>query len=662
MDVLRGEFIRPSRVSTILSSVHSVSQPIFTASVHEIDSSITQFQHILSMSSRSDSPRPVFVTILAMMRHRRYTLSNQREDLDKAIVYFTESILLPPISWLQNGPVILHTLFLLANSLVMRSKVSKQPEDVIYAIKYLIHLRDQPVVIPCYYVTALLVDALALQVELEAGNVTQNIREMAALSRELLTLETSGVDTTHTILLTCSFVLSRIPTFNPDQSLDEIIEFLRVARGHRPDILECHIAFARSLCCRHSMTCRNDDYEEVTSVLDEILTYPSARDTGDESVAKALRYATDLSTGLAIVRSIACPTPEDLEEAINRTRTHSDSPYRDHSSVVLDPEAIAEQRFHYFGSSEGLGVEESFGYSPLDRQLRQMTLKSKPDFTQAVDQIKDLRSGIRNEDNTTKIDEAVKKGRIILASHSPNRTDPHQTILLNLFGAFNFEAFQRTNKIEYLNESISVHRQVIESPFPHLIRFATFPLLSHSLFLRSQHFPDHRTQDLNEAIELLSQYVNNASQRLPDRFRLACRWASSARRTRHPSVSSAYETALALMQEALLFAPTLQLQHTTLAMYKVTHSLPLDFASHRIDHYQVEEAIEVLERGRALLWSEMRHLRASTDQLLEANPELGRKFATVNRDLEELTKSVPPSHKLGKPADGGAITVWARLG
>ena len=109
------------------------------------------------------------------------------------------------------------------------------------------------------------------------------------------------------------------------------------------------------------------------------------------------------------------------------------------------------------------------------------------------------------------------------------------------------------------------------------------------------------------------------------------------------------------MQDALLFSPTLQLQHTSFAVHDVNHSLPLDFASHRIDRYQLEGAIEVLERGRALLWSEMRHFRTSTDQLLEADPELGRKFVAVNRELEELTKSVTPNHQLGKPVDDGEV-------
>ena len=636
--------------------MRSVSEPfIGSASVHEIDSRITECQHVLStMSSRSDPDRPVLLSYLAIKLHDRHRVSNKREDLDKEIVYSTESILSPPISLLQHGPDILHTLFLLARSLVMRSEVSKQPEDVIYATKYLTHLRDRPVAIPLlprHDVTALLVEALALQVELEAGNVMQNIREMAVLSRELLTLKTSGVDTTRLILLTGRAVVSRIHPFDPDQPLDELIEFLRVARKHRPNLLQCHIAFAASLSCRYFMTGGNDDYEEVAPVLDEILTYPPSENTQDEFLAYARSYATSLVTHLARIRSATYPTPEYLEEAIYRTRTDFDSPFRDDSLFVLDPEAISEQRFRYFGSTEGLGVEKSSGDSSLSRQFRRLQ-EIKPEFIRAYDQMKDLHSEICNEDNATKIDETVKKGRTILASYS--RTDTLYVGLLNLFGGVNYEAFQRTEKIEYLNESISVLRQVIESPFPQVIRFKRLSLLSDSLILRSLLSPGHRAQDLNEAMELASQCVNNAYESLPDRLQHACQWAIAARHIRHPSVSSAYETALALMQDALLFSPTLQLQHTTLAMYNVTHSLPLDFASHRIDSDQLEEAIVILERGRALLWSEMRRLRTPIDQLLEADSELGRKFTAVNRDLEKLTKSVPPSLKLGMPADDGS--------
>ncbi len=112
---------------------------------------------------------------------------------------------------------------------------------------------------------------------------------------------------------------------------------------------------------------------------------------------------------------------------------------------------------------------------------------------------------------------------------------------------------------------------------------------------------------------------------------------TTRRRERHA-------VAAKLVQKVEPFTPTLQLQHATLAAtYDDFHRMPLDYASYYVDLRQPEEAIETLERGRALLWSEMRHLRTSVDRFLQADPHLGHKFAAVSRDPEALTKSIPPS-------------------
>ena len=268
--------------------------------IHEIDSSITQLQHDLSIFTRSDLRRLKSINSLAEKRIRRYALPDQREDLDKAIadltesiVDLTESMLLSPLSLLQHGSIILASLFLLAGTLFERSDVSKQPEDAICATKYLYYLRDQPHEIPTTsrcQVTAALIAVLALQVELEAGDVMQNIREMVVLSRELL--ETSDVNATHLILLIDSVVISNIHPAVPGQPLDELIEFSRVARERKPDLLEGHMTLASSLGYRYDMTCANDDYEEATSILDEIIAYRSPENGQDESVAKARAWAT----------------------------------------------------------------------------------------------------------------------------------------------------------------------------------------------------------------------------------------------------------------------------------------------------------------------------------------------------------------------------------
>ena len=610
---------------------------ILTGSTHEIDSSITQLQHHLSMFPRFDPRRHEDVLSLGAQRFLRYTPSNQREDLDKALVHLTESILLSPPFWLQRGPDILAALFLLASALFLRSKVSKQPEEAISATKYFFHLRDQPQEIlgtSRHRVTASVVEALALQVMLEAGNVMQNIWTMAVLCHELLTLKMSNlasdVDAADLIHHIHAVVQPKILDGFPDQPLDELIECLRAAKRHRPDVLEGHVALAVSLSSRYSKTWVDDDYKEAVSVLDEIIAYRSPGNSQDESVAKYRGFATVYVASMAIMRSDAYENPEYLEEAIYRTRTcfsSADFMEHYHQSLRFDLEDTAKKRLKYFGSDKE--VEGWHGTLQSELVVSEDRLKS----------MKLLILGIRNNDDTTNIHEAIEQGRSILASSPDVDT-------LNFFSDALDEAFDRTKKIEYLNESISVRRQVIESPHSYAGPFRTLGNLSLGLLRRSDRFPGYHTQDVNEGLDLLSKCVHDARGSFPNRLRLALLWTLYARRHRHTSVSTAYETTLSLIQDAPLFSPTLQLQHTTLIRHVIIPSFPLDYASYQLDHHQLEEAIETLERGRSLLWSEMRHLRVSIDPLLEVDPDLGHKFAAVNRNLEELTKSVPPSYKL----------------
>ncbi|KAI9451570.1 CHAT domain-containing protein [Lactarius psammicola] len=326
---------------------------------------------------------------------------------------------------------------------------------------------------------------------------------------------------------------------------------------------------------------------------------------------------------------------------------------------------VAEQRFDYFGSVEGL--EGSSGNLPLSQPVPVWSIeefKGNPEIDQwekKLGLLKGLLSGIRDCD-VTEIDEAIKKGRSVLPSA---RRDLFTSYSFLLFGDILFEAFERTNKIEYLNESIGTHRQILEDPSSNFLHSQSLDRLARSLLTRYMYFPAHRTQDMDELVKLLSQHTNDGYATFPNRFPLACVWAICARRSRHPSISTAYESAMLLMKDTLLFAPTLQLQHATLATSHHTHTMPLDYASYQVDLYQLEEAVETLERGRALLWSEMRHLRISVDRLLEADPQLGHNFAAINQELEELTKSITPSPRLNVD-DGGvddlrAVDPFGRL-
>ena len=531
--------------------------------------------------------------------------------------------------------------------------MSNQPEDAIYAAKYLRHLRDQPhqaFGFPRHRVAKLLLDALAFQVESKAGNVMQNVGEMAVLCRELLT---SDVDITRPILLIYEKVRSRIRPWVPDQPLDQLIECLRAVKKHKPHLREARFALAFCLGIRYCMTFVNDDYEEAASVFDEILTFSSPGDSEDIFVARTQR----LVTGLAVIRSKTHQTPEYSEEAIYRARAFLSSPPEEHpffhSLINRSLEDTAKQRLHYFGSTEGPEARSSHSWPSQLVEAYGDYGGDDSDFGRIYNKVmrlEELLSWICNSD-ITDIEKVIEDGRTILTSS--DLSNPFTFYFLAIFGLILFEAFKRTNEIEYLDESMSTLGRVLEYPFAQHIRLGTLRQLSLSLLTRSACFRGHRMQDVDKGMKLLSLCVDDGHASLPERFQFACLWASFARGFRHPSTSTAYENAISLMQKALLFAPTLQQQHATLTMTPdYSHSMPLDYASYEADLRQLEKAIETLERGRALLWSEMRHLRTPVDQLLEADPHLGHKFAAVNRDLEELTKSIPPSHILSIDAGG----------
>ena len=152
----------------------------------------------------------------------------QKNDIDLAIIYLTESLLFSPLLWLADGSLILDLLFNLASSLHGRLRVSKEPEDAIYAAKYFRHLRDPTHTLFAsrhQNVTAMLVDTLALQMELKLSDVEQTLVEMTALTQELLSSDPYSASTTRAILclVTTANKLHQLSWLSPDL-LNEIIE------------------------------------------------------------------------------------------------------------------------------------------------------------------------------------------------------------------------------------------------------------------------------------------------------------------------------------------------------------------------------------------------------------------------------------------------------
>jgi CHAT domain len=94
-------------------------------------------------------------------------------------------------------------------------------------------------------------------------------------------------------------------------------------------------------------------------------------------------------------------------------------------------------------------------------------------------------------------------------------------------------------------------------------------------------------------------------------------------------------------------------------------SLASDATSYAIEKGELEKAVELLEQGRVLLWSETRGFRTPLDRLRQVDETLADRFASTSRALANLTLSSElqfnPLALNDKERMGPGFSVWMDL-
>jgi tetratricopeptide (TPR) repeat protein len=572
------------------------------------------------------------------------------------------------------------TLYHLTITLLEHSEESEQPEGIRFSIEYLRYLREFPLDsfnVPRTVVTTSLIRALRTQVWLGAVNRTHDINEMVVLCIELLSSRQSAAILAGALSYlreTAEIELNRGLT---TEMIDEVIECLRGAvKAYPPDSYDAwHQAtytLAYTLLNRLMKTHSKKDYEEADALLEKILEPGGCPDSFRDK-------ASELSVFLALGRSVLFHEPEYSVVAISRLRAYFGSASLDeeHRLVFTLASAIQSRlRFREFSLDESLeeanlyvsqlvntssssSLAESAEHSWLE-EIRETY--SATDIQQKIEHLENLLSitppgaehyikclghlenwygsKFRHTNDISDLEEAIKYSRLSLGATGAG--DMWRITRLGSLRDLFFFAFDKTRKINYLDESIAIGYDILACKILH---FDAIQQLVTSLLTRERLLG--QIEDRHEAIRLISVVIDNEYGRESDRFQLACKWATIARGIRHPTTLAAYKTAMSLMERSLSFAPTVSTQHTRLvAMGANCQRMPLDHASYQIGLGQFEEAVETLEQGRALIWSEMRGLRTPAFQLIGEDSQLAKKFVDINQELETLTVSVTPS---GRP-------------
>jgi len=588
-----------------------------------------------------------------------------------SILYSTEAVFVASHSDRIDQDTV-RGFYLLASRLTNRLQLTKQPSDAQHCIEYFGYLESLPLEVfgvSSDEVKMSLLVALAFQVELGIGNAARNIDEMMARFRDLLAsnipqpLLKLGISA----LVRANGVYSNhLPASGYSEILiDCLRETNRHLGSHDPYVAK---QLALQLSRRFGEIYSMDDYEEAMALFDKVITSEPNRDRPGPLAACALFF----SAILASERADIYENPEFLEEAIYRHRKFLRIPSTDdfrRSAITRMLAVITLKRSsHYSITGEDLPEArtpdpEVTSFAHLVASLRARSTIDKTDWWAAPKERAKHCWALQTVCNTTDIGEvaeAVEYCQLLLALTPPSNSIAYSPA--KALGEVLFHAFKCTDNIEYLNKSIAAFRNILGMPFAKWGLFHALVSLHDALLVRCGLCRDKK--DFEEAMQLCSMASRDTYTNVQDRLKLSRAWAENARLNGHPTTSTAYETALSLMEDALLFAPTLETQHQHLVSRRnVYEDLPKNMASYEVSRGRLPEAIQALERGRALIWSEMRGFRTSIHQLA-LTPHLAEEFTDVNLELERLTTSVSPGIAMNNDnglEDGDGMDKFGRL-
>ncbi|EGO26540.1 hypothetical protein SERLADRAFT_447721 [Serpula lacrymans var. lacrymans S7.9] len=136
---------------------------------------------------------------------------------------------------------------------------------------------------------------------------------------------------------------------------------------------------------------------------------------------------------------------------------------------------------------------------------------------------------------------------------------------------------------------------------------------------------------------LATTYVTVGSKR---RLDSCMQWIADAECWGHTSALEAYRTALEIIDRHVMASSSVLTRHE--ALRAVRQSIASDAASCAIRDGRLEEAVVLLEQGRALLWAQLARFRTPLDELRSRGNDgrrLAAEFERLSRELEQTSSA-----------------------
>jgi len=604
----------------------------------DLDEAIALQKEVLALCPVSHTDRSKSLNNLATLLSTRFEHRGNDEDLDEAIALQRQALALCPVAHKDRST----SLSNLANELSFRFEHRGNDEDLDEAIS--LH-REALALRPVGHTDrSMSLNNLAanLSSRFEHQGNDEDLDQAIALHREALALNPVGhTDLSVSLNHLANRLSVRFEHRGNDEDLDEAIALQREALALCPvghtDRSKSSGSLATLLSTRFEHRGNDEDLDEAITLQRETLALCPVGHTNRSKSSGSL--ATLLSS-----RFEHRGNDEDLDEAIALQREalalHLVG-HTDRSKSLNNLAVKLSSRFEHRGNDEDLDEAialqtEALALCPVGHTDRSTSLSNL-----AVQ----LSSRFEHRGNDEDLDKAVALHREALALCPLGHTD--RSMSLNNLALQLSSRFEHRGNTEDLDESrINLHYALTllrqHDPRQLIIHQSLAKVcLSFNHSGLDATGADEDADSLNAVMRHLKAAANVVSAGLMPRLRESLAWVRHARQHSHHTELEAHVTSIQLLDAYISTTASISSRHNILK--DLPSTLAVDAASCALRSSDVCRAVELLEQGRTIIWTQMTRLRTPLDSLQKRGDHAAA-LVKQFRDLSSLLNKPPANY------------------
>ncbi|KAG2116370.1 TPR-like protein [Suillus cothurnatus] len=609
----------------------------------DLDQAIALHREALALRPVGHTDRSQSLNNLACQLSSRFEHRGNDEDLDQAIAFQREALALRPVGHTDRSM----SLNDLANQLSSRFEHRGNDEDLDQAIA--LH-REALALRPVGHTNrSQSLNNLACQLSSRfqhRGN-DKDLDQAIALQSEALALCPVGhTDRSQSLNNLACQLSSRFEHRGNDEDLDQAIALHREALALRPvghtDRSMSLNNLAKQLSFRFEHRGNDEDLDQAIALDREALALHPIGHT-DRSMSLN-NLANQLSS-----RFEHRGNDEDLDQAIALHREAlalRPVGHTDRSSSLNNLASQLSSRFQHRGNDEDLDQaialhREALALRPVGHTDRSKSLNSLAC---------ELSSHFKHRGNEEDLDEAIALQREALALRPVGHT--YRFMSLNNLANLLFSRFEHQRNREDFDESrdnLRLALTLLTQHDPHQLVVHWSLAKIHLSFHHSQVNGTDAGEDdnsLNAAMHHLQAAANVVSAGLLPRLRASLGWVRRARQHSHGTELEAHIASIQLLDAYMSTTASVSSRHNIMKEFPST--LAVDAASCALRSGDVRRAVELLEQGRTIIWTQMTRPRTPLESL-QTRGDHAAALVKRFRDLSSLLDKPPANEREATP-------------